>query len=97
MTNARTAEPPPCRRSARPPKPPSTSVSGSAEDESCIVVTDDERHAIGEALYEAAHEVTDDVRARSLPAGHPARRRTPTPVAAAMRNADVFLARRPRV
>ena len=33
---------------------------GLAADESCVVVTDDKRQPIGEALYEVASEVTED-------------------------------------
>jgi leucyl aminopeptidase (aminopeptidase T) len=61
-------------------------------DESCVVVTDEERVAIGEALYEVASEVTEDaVILRSAPtAQHGAE--PPAPVAGALREADAFLA-----
>ncbi len=61
-------------------------------DESCVVVTDDERVAIGEALYEAASEVTDDAAILRYPPGDQHGEEPPEPVAAAMQNADAFLA-----
>lgn len=60
-------------------------------EESCLVVTDDERAAIGDALYEAAAAVGEPSIIRYPPGdthgGEPSE-----PVAAAMREADVFLA-----
>ena len=61
-------------------------------DESCVVVTDDERQPIGEALYEVAGEVTDDAAIVRYPPGPQHGAEPPAPVAAAMRGADVFLA-----
>jgi leucyl aminopeptidase (aminopeptidase T) len=62
------------------------------EDESCVVVTDDERLPIGEALYDAACEVTDDATLLRYPPGDQHGEEPPAPVAAAMPEADVFLA-----
>ena len=61
-------------------------------DESVVVVTDDERQPIGEALYAAAKEVTDDATVTRYPPGDQHGAEPPAPVAAAMKNADVFLA-----
>jgi leucyl aminopeptidase (aminopeptidase T) len=61
-------------------------------EESCAVVTDDKREAIGEALYEVASEVTDDATLLRYPPGDQHGEEPPAPVAAAMREADVFLA-----
>jgi leucyl aminopeptidase (aminopeptidase T) len=61
-------------------------------DESCAVVTDDKRQPIGEALYEAASGVTDDTVIVRYPLGDQHGEEPPEPVAAAMRDADVFLA-----
>ena len=61
-------------------------------DESCAVVTDDKRRPIGEALYEAAAAVTDDVAIVRYPPGDQHGEEPPEPVAAAMAGADVFLA-----
>jgi leucyl aminopeptidase (aminopeptidase T) len=63
-----------------------------AADESCAVVTDDERRPVGVALYEAASAVTDDAVLLQYPPGTQHGEEPPTPVAAAMREADVFLA-----
>lgn len=60
-------------------------------DESCTIVTDDERLAIGEALYEAARNVTDDAVLLCYPPGEQHGVEPPTPVAAAMRGSDVVL------
>lgn len=60
--------------------------------ESCLVVTDEDRVAIGEALYEVAAEVTDDVAIISYPPGEQHGEEPPAPVAAAMQSADAFLA-----
>jgi len=63
---------------------------GSAE--SCCIVTDDERMAIGEALYAVAGEVTEDVAMIRYPPGDQHGEEPPAPVAAAMAGADVVLA-----
>jgi leucyl aminopeptidase (aminopeptidase T) len=60
-------------------------------NESCAVVTDDDRLAIGEALYEAAHEVTEDAVLVRYPPGSQHGTEPPTPVAATMRSSDVVL------
>ncbi|EJN59438.1 aminopeptidase [Halogranum rubrum] len=60
--------------------------------ESCAIITDDKRRPIGEALYEVASEVTDDVTIVRYPPGTQHGEEPPEPVAAAMRNTDVFLA-----
>jgi len=61
-------------------------------DESCVVVTDDERWDIGMAIYDVACEVTDDaVITRMQPTARDAAE-PPAPVAAAMKAADVVLA-----
>jgi len=61
-------------------------------DESAVVVTDDERLPIGEALYEAAAEVTDDAALLCYPPGEQHGAEPPAPVAGAMYESDVFLA-----
>ncbi|MFW5903446.1 MAG: aminopeptidase [Halolamina sp.] len=61
-------------------------------DERCLVVTDDERRAIGEALYEVAATVTDDAVIARYPSGDQHGEEPPAPVAAAMLEADAFLA-----
>ncbi len=61
-------------------------------DESCLVVTDDERRPIGEALYEVASETTDDAVIAQYPPGGQHGSEPPAPVAAAMQAADVVLA-----
>jgi len=61
-------------------------------DESCAVVTDDERQAIGEALYGVASEITDDATLVRYPPGDQHGEEPPAPVAAAMAGADVVLA-----
>ncbi|MFD1644511.1 aminopeptidase [Haloarchaeobius litoreus] len=63
-----------------------------ASDESCAVVTDDKRRAIGEALYEVASEITDDATLLRYPPGNQHGEEPPEPVAAAMAASDVFLA-----
>ncbi|WP_135305731.1 aminopeptidase [Haloarcula amylovorans] len=61
-------------------------------DESCVVVTDEKRKAIGEALYRVASEITDDtVFCRYLP-GNQHGEEPPAPIAGAMKTADVVLA-----
>ncbi|WP_436925936.1 aminopeptidase [Halosimplex amylolyticum] len=61
-------------------------------DESCVVVTDDKRQAIGEALYGVASEITDDAVIVRYPPGDQHGEEPPEPVAAAMAGADVVLA-----
>ncbi|EMA54003.1 aminopeptidase [Halococcus thailandensis] len=58
-------------------------------EESCAVVTDDERLSIGQALYDAACAVSDDVVLLRYPPGDQHGTEPPAPVAAAMRGADV--------
>ncbi|EMA48933.1 hypothetical protein C448_02356 [Halococcus morrhuae DSM 1307] len=58
-------------------------------DESCAVITDDERLSIGQALYDAACAVSDDVVLLRYPPGDQHGTEPPAPVAAAMRGADV--------
>ena len=60
--------------------------------ESCVVVTDGKRRPIGEALYDAARAVTEDASIVRYPSGDQHGEEPPAPVAAAMREADVFLA-----
>ncbi|MGB9964040.1 aminopeptidase [Halobacterium sp. CBA1126] len=64
---------------------------GLEAGESCVIVTDDERLPIGEALYEVACERTDATLLR-YPPGDQHGEEPPSPVAAAMKDADVFLA-----
>ncbi|WP_232700476.1 aminopeptidase [Halobacterium wangiae] len=61
-------------------------------DESCVVVTDDKRQPIGEALYEVASEVSEDTTILRYPPLDQHGEEPPAPVAAAMEAADVFLA-----
>jgi leucyl aminopeptidase (aminopeptidase T) len=61
-------------------------------DESCLVVTDDERERVGRALYEAARAVTDDAQVVQFPPRDQHAEEPPAAVAAAMREADTFLA-----
>jgi leucyl aminopeptidase (aminopeptidase T) len=65
---------------------------GLGAEESCAVVTDDEREAIGEALYEVAAETTEDAAIVRYPPGEQHGAEPPAPVAAAMAGADVVLA-----
>jgi len=65
---------------------------GLGADEDCVVVTDDDRRAIGEALYEVASEVTGDATLLQCPPGDQHGEEPPAPVATAMESADVFLA-----
>jgi leucyl aminopeptidase (aminopeptidase T) len=60
--------------------------------ETCVVVTDSERVAVGEALYDAATEITDDATLLRYPPGDQHGEEPPRPVAAAMAGADVVLA-----
>ncbi len=61
-------------------------------DESCLIVTDEKRQAIGEALYTVASEITDDTGIIRYPVGSQHGEEPPAPVAAAMAGTDVFLA-----
>lgn len=61
-------------------------------DESCAIVTDDERLRIGEALYAVASEITNDSALLQYPPGPQHGAEPPEPVAAAMAGADVVLA-----
>ncbi len=63
-----------------------------AADESVVVVTDDERAPIGEALYAAASAVTDDATILRYPPADQHGSEPSAPVAAAMAESDVFLA-----
>ena len=63
-----------------------------APDESVAVVTDDAREPIGEALYAAATDATDDATLLRYPPAEQHGTEPPAPVAAAMAEADVFLA-----
>ncbi|WP_159898839.1 aminopeptidase [Salinirussus salinus] len=65
---------------------------GLEAGESCAVVTDDKRQAIGEALYEVAAGVTEDAALVRYPPGEQHGAEPPAPVAAAMAGADVVLA-----
>ncbi|ACV46662.1 MULTISPECIES: aminopeptidase [Halomicrobium] len=60
--------------------------------ESCAVVTDEKRTAIGEALYRVASEISDDTVFLRYPPGEQHGEEPPEPVAAAMAGADVVLA-----
>ncbi|WP_311171404.1 aminopeptidase [Halobellus ordinarius] len=60
--------------------------------ESCVVVTDDKRRPIGEALYDAASAVAAETTILQYPPGDQHGEEPPGPVAAAMAAADVFLA-----
>ena len=61
-------------------------------DETCVVVTDEERETIGEALYDAAHDVASDVTMVRYPPGETHGSEPPEPVAAAMAAGDVVFA-----
>ena len=65
---------------------------GLDASESCAIVTDDERRPIGEALYDAASAVTDDAVLLQYAPGDQHGEEPPRPVAAAMADADAFLA-----
>jgi leucyl aminopeptidase (aminopeptidase T) len=65
---------------------------GLRPDESCLIVTDDERQAIAKALYAVALETSDDVAIIRYPPGEQHGEEPPTPVSAAMTGADVVLA-----
>jgi len=61
-------------------------------DESLVVVTDTKREAIGEELYLAGREVSDDVSLVRYPVGEQHGEEPTTAVAAAMTACDAFLA-----
>ncbi|WP_255198686.1 aminopeptidase [Halorarius litoreus] len=61
-------------------------------DESCLVVTDDKREPIGRVLYEAARAVTDDAVLMQYPPLSQHGEEPDDTVAAALKEADVFLA-----
>jgi leucyl aminopeptidase (aminopeptidase T) len=65
---------------------------GLTADESTAVVTDDDRREIGAALYAVAAERSDDATLVCYPPGSEHGAEPPAPVAAAMREADTFLA-----
>jgi len=65
---------------------------GLQAGETCCIVTDDERQAIGQALYDVACETTDATTIVRYPPGDQHGEEPPTPVAAAMAGADVVLA-----
>jgi len=76
-------------------KPAETAVEqcmGLRPDESCLVVTDDGRQAIAEALDTVARETTDDVATIRYPPGDQHGAEPPEPVSTAMTGADVVLA-----
>ena len=60
-------------------------------DERCVIVTDDDRVDVGEALYEVACEVTDESVIVRYPPGPQHGEEPPEPVTAAMAEADVVL------
>jgi leucyl aminopeptidase (aminopeptidase T) len=63
-----------------------------APDETFVVVADDKRRRIGERLYEVGRTVTDDAVLVRYPPGPQHGAEPPRAVAAAMRDADVFVA-----
>jgi leucyl aminopeptidase (aminopeptidase T) len=65
---------------------------GLQSDESCCIVTDDERTAIAEALYGVACETSEETVLARYPPGDQHGEEPPAPVAAAMAGADVVLA-----
>ena len=65
---------------------------GLTADESCLIVTDDDRRPIGEALYGAASEITDESMIIQYPPGDQHGEEPPDVVATAMAAADVVLA-----
>ncbi|WP_181685479.1 aminopeptidase [Halorhabdus salina] len=65
---------------------------GLDTDESCLIVTDDQRRPIAEALYAVASETTDDAMILQYPPGEQHGAEPPETVATAMASADVVLA-----
>ncbi|NUE01785.1 aminopeptidase [Halorubraceae archaeon YAN] len=61
-------------------------------DESCLIVTDDKRQPIGEALYDVACEITPNASIIRYPPSEQHGEEPAEPVATAMAAADVFLA-----
>ena len=61
-------------------------------EESCAIVTDGKRQAVGEALYEVATETTENATILRYPVGDQHGEEPPEPVAGAMTSADVVLA-----
>lgn len=61
-------------------------------EESCLVVTDDERESVGETLHDVAAETTAAAAVIRYPPGESHGEEPPAPVAAAMTGADVVLA-----
>ena len=61
-------------------------------DETVVVVTDDKREPIGEAIYGAALKATEDATIVRYPPGPQHGAEPPEPIAAALRTADCFLA-----
>jgi leucyl aminopeptidase (aminopeptidase T) len=61
-------------------------------EETCLIITDDKREPIGEMLYTVASEITDDPVIVRYPPGEQHGTEPPEPIAAAFREADVFLA-----
>ncbi|MEF8777891.1 MAG: aminopeptidase [Natronomonas sp.] len=62
------------------------------DGETCVVVTDDKREPIGEAIYRAALEATEDAVIVRYPPGPQHGAEPPEPIAAALLEADAFLA-----
>ncbi len=62
------------------------------KEETCVVVTDDKRRPIGEALYQAARARTDAVVLARYPPGPQHGAEPPAPIGAALKAADVFVA-----
>ncbi len=61
-------------------------------DERCLIVTDDDRRPIGEALYDVASEVTGEAVLLTYPPGNQHGEEPPAPVAGALAETDAFLA-----
>lgn len=61
-------------------------------EESCTIVTDDDRESIGEALYAVARDVSDEAVFVRYPPGETHGGEPPAPVASAMVGSDVVLA-----
>ncbi len=76
-------------------KPATTAISQCMNlqpSESCLIVTDDKRREIAEALYTVAGDITDDVSVIQYPPGEQHGTEPPEPVGTAMAHADVVLA-----